>query len=451
MIKIKLFEGSPTLAQQAVVGLWTLNLGFLIVLVAITATGYSTAAEILDTIGMLFGVMAVYFALTQFMLMGRIGWIERHFGLDHLASWHRINGYLAIIFILIHPIFITISYALLAHVNVFHEYSDLITKYAYVWLALIGQLLFIGVVVSSIYVSRKRLKFETWYFIHIAVYLAIVLVAIHPFFVSDSFGGEHPWATDYWIGLYAFVALNLLIWRFGRPVYNLLRFGFTIDEVAAETPTTTSVYIRGRRLSRWRTRPGQFVLVRIFTKQLWWQEHPFSLSMIPSDKRLRLTIRNVGDYTAEISNLKPGAKVLVSGPYGRFTSELAQTNKRLFIAGGVGITPIRSLAEQAVADNQDSELIYGNKTPDDVPLGNEIDKLVGSGLKLHYVFSDAKIPNAEQGFVDGALIKKLVPDYKKRDVYLCGPPPMMEGIIKGLNELGLPDAQLHYERFALHN
>jgi len=444
---LPLFDERPTLWQQLVVGFWYINLGLVGVLWATTAD-FGGLADWLDAAGMLVGLLAVYFALTQFMLMGRIGWLERHFGLDRLAGYHRINGYLAISFILVHPIFITFSYALSAHIGPIHQYADLITKYAWVWLALIGELLFITVVASSIYIARRRLKFETWYFVHLLVYLAIVCVSIHPFFVSDSFsGGEHPLAIAYWLGLYCFVALNLLIWRFGLPVYNWLRFGWRIDEVLHENERTTSIYIRGRQLRRWRSRPGQFVMVRIFTRGLWWQEHPFSLSWIPHDDRLRLTIRNVGDYTAAIAKLRPGARVLVSGPYGRFTREVARTDKRLFIAGGVGITPLRSLAEEALAAGQDCVLVYGNRLPDDVPLQAELAQLK---LPTHHVYSDVKVRGSAHGYVDAGLIRRLVPDFKHRDVYLCGPPPMMTGIIDGLLAAGLDPAQLHYERFALH-
>lgn len=451
MLKTKLFDGQPTLAQQAIIGFWLLNLAMVAIIAALTA-GYDSLTSVVNAFGMLFGLLAVFFALTQFMLMGRIGWIERHFGLDHLASYHRINGYLAIAFILIHPLFITVSYAMRSGLSPLTQAGQLITDYPYVWWALVAEVLFITVVVSSIFIVRKRLKFETWYFVHFMVYAAIVLSAVHPFFISMSFAGnEFPWAKAYWLGLYGFVALNLLIWRFGLPVVNLVRFGWRVDEVVAETPTTTSVYIRGRNLARWHNRPGQFILVRFFQTGLWWQEHPFSLSMIPHGDRLRLTIRAVGDYTAAIRRLKPGTSVLLSGPFGRFTQELAQTDKRLFVAGGVGITPLRSLAEESVTNGQDSVLVYGNKTPDDVPLKSELDALGKQGLKLHYVYSEASVKGSAHGFVDAERLLQLVPDIQRRDIYLCGPPPMMASLVHDLLKCGVQPERLHYERFSLHN
>jgi ferredoxin-NADP reductase len=82
----------------------------------------------------------------------------------------------------------------------------------------------------------------------------------------------------------------------------------------------------------------------------------------------------------------------------------------------------------------------------------ELAKFVKKGLKIIDVFSEApKNYRGETGYVDAERIRRLVPDHQERDIYLCGPPPMMLGIIDGLSEGGEAPANLHYERFALHN
>ena len=212
------------------------------------------------------------------------------------------------------------------------------------------------------------------------------------------------------------------------------------------------MYISGRHLDKWPAKPGQYVLVRFLSKRFIWQEHPFSMSAVPVDDTLRLTIRKLGDYTNLIPNLKVGSRVLVSGPFGRFTSDVALTDKRLFVAGGVGITPLGTLIRQAIADGKDCALLYGNRTLKDVIFKKELAELKLKGLKLYPVFSDApKNYQGEAGYIDGARIARLVPDFVKRDVYVCGPQPMMDGVIADLRATKLPPEQLHFERFALHN
>lgn len=454
MIITQPLTGTVTTKQGLVIGAWYGELLLAVIAWATTSADLLASGSVggvLLAIGRLLGILATVFALTQFLLMGRILWIERPFGLDHLASYHRFNGYAAMTLILLHPLFVVAGYAVAGRANYVTTYLDVIQRYSYVWWALIAELLFGLVVATSIYIVRRRLKFESWYSVHLLVYAAIILVFFHQFAVGGSFI-NHPLARAYWYGVYLFVGLNVLFFRFTLPTLNLVRFGFRVSRVVAETPSTTSIYIQGRNLGAWRARPGQFVLVRFLSAQYGRQEHPFSLSAMPANNEFRLTIRHSGDFTNTIAGLKSGTAVLVSGPFGRFTSELAVTDKRLFIAGGVGITPIRTLIKQAIGQHKDGVLVYGNRTPDDVVFGEELRTLGPTRLPLIEVYSDP--PPAFKGitgYVTAELVKQLVPDFKARDIYLCGPPPMMDGIIDGLLAGGLPSSQLHFERFNLHN
>lgn len=450
-LTVHLFDGPLTLAQQLILLAWS---GLLVSMFALWAPlgvplATSGTAGLFLSIGQLLGLLATFFALTQFMLMGRIGWIERQFGLDRLASYHRINGYLAITLIVIHPIFITLNHMAALQADLLTSYLAIFSLHPYTLWALVAEILFIAVVASSIYISRRRLQFETWYFVHLMVYAAIVLASFHQFTNGGSLVSS-PFAMAYWYALYGFVALNLLIWRFGLPVYNFFKFGFVMSRVERETPTVTSIYIKARGLQRFKVKPGQFILVRIFAPGLWWQEHPFTVSWIPKTDELRISVRNVGDYTAALQKLQPGARVLVSGPFGRFTRDVATRKKQLLIAGGIGVTPLRALFEQAAAENIDSVLLYSNRTLADVPLKSELDDLATKSARVTYVYSDEKVSGAEQGFIDGEMIERLVPDFKQRDIYICGPPPMMAALTGQLRARGFPDEQLHYEVFALH-
>jgi predicted ferric reductase len=446
--KVHLFNGPITLHQQLILLLWGALLAGVVALwaplgVTMLTTSFDTA---FISIADILGLLATFFALTQFMLMGRILWIERAFGLDKLASYHRINGYLAIILIVIHPIFITLHHMVEDKQNFVAAYLSIFSEHAYTIWALIAEILFVVVVLSSMYIARKHLKFETWYFVHMMVYAAIILASFHQFANGTNLLASDA-ARYYWYGLYAFVALNLVIWRFGLVVYNYFRFDFTISRVVHETPTVTSIYIRARNLKRLTVKPGQFIMVRMLTKELWWQEHPFTVSWIPKDDELRISVRSVGDYTAEVQQLKPGTKVAISGPLGRFTTDVAIKKKRLFLAGGIGITPLRSLAEQADRDGVDAVLLYANKDSNDVPLKKEIDAL---GIKATYVYNDETVKHAEHGIIDIDRIKRLVPDLMQRDIYICGPPPMMVALINQLAAAGISADQVHYEMFQLH-
>jgi len=195
-VKTKLLTGKLTTKQGLVIGTWYVNLLLAVVLWATTSASLLSSGSpggILLAIGRLLGILATVFALTQFLLMGRILWIERPFGLDHLASYHHFNGLAAITLILIHPLFVIAGYSLAGHTNYIETYVNVLQHYRYVSWALLAEILFVLVVATSIYIVRRKLKFESWYSVHLLVYAAIVLVFFHQFAVGGSFIG-HPLA-----------------------------------------------------------------------------------------------------------------------------------------------------------------------------------------------------------------------------------------------------------------
>ncbi|GAC1371163.1 MAG: ferredoxin reductase family protein [Candidatus Saccharimonadales bacterium] len=408
---------------------------------------FSGPAGALVSLGQLAGLLAAAGALTQFMLMGRIGWIERPFGLEKIAVFHRLNGYATISLILIHPLLLAFGYGLNAGVSALAQYLTFITQFPDVWKALIAQLLFLAVVGTSIYIVRRKLNFEHWYWVHLMVYAAIILAFAHQISNGSTFTSS-ALSKNLWIGLYGFVAVNVLYYRFLTLGINYLKYRFKVDEVVAETGDTASIYISGRRLHRWKSEAGQFVLVRFLVRGLWLEEHPFSLSMVPKDGRLRITVKNVGDYTARLQNLKPGAAVLVAGPYGSFLASASHKPDRLYIAGGVGITPIRSLIEAGDPAGS-AVLLYANKTLAGTIFAAELGQLLAPA-QLHYFGRRDERAAGETGRIDIAAVERLVPDYREREIYICGPAAMISSIVAELEKVGFPLDQVHYERFSFH-
>jgi len=178
--------------------------------------------------------------------------------------------------------------------------------------------------------------------------------------------------------------------------------------------------------------------------------------MIPDSNHLRLTIRNVGDFTVMIKDLKPGTPVLLEGPFGTFTPVKDPQAKYLMIAGGVGITPIRSIIQQ-VAPNHELTLIYSNRSPDNVIFREELNGLSKlHNFPIYYFYTpDVKSvqpigPNDNVGRLDEKKLRELVPDIEKRHIYVCGPIPMTQFLVKIVkHDLRIKGEQIHYEKFAL--
>lgn len=403
---------------------------------------------LLMALGRLAGLFAVYFVLTQLILIGRVKWVESLFGLDRLSRVHHWNGFLILLFILAHPVLLITSYAGSRGMTLTGQFLDFFRSYDNVDGAVIGLVLFLFVIGFSLAIVRLRLRYETWHATHLLTYAAILFSFGHQLKIGGDFQ-NNPAFVWYWYGLYAFVVVNFVWYRFARPLRFFFKHRFRIDRVVQETLDTASVYITGQNLETFPGEAGQFMILRFLTKGFWWQAHPFSLSVKPNGEFLRVTIKNVGDFTSKIPNLQSGTRVLIDGPHGVFTEKQSRRDKILLIAGGIGITPLRALAEQMVAQGRDVSLLYGNKTSGRIALKKELDSLVGGRLRVNYVISDDPSWTGERGHIDEKLLKRLVPDLIEREVYLCGPPIMMTKIRKYLKNLGLPRRLVHFEKFSL--
>ena len=356
----------------------------------------SGSAGALIALGRLAGLTAAGAALLQFMLMGRIGWIEGGFGLDKIAKVHRKNGMVVLAAIYIHIALVTSGYALGSMVDLVSQYVTFFNTFQDVWKATLAAILFTAVGGTSFYIVRRKLKFERWYIVHLLVYAAIILAFSHQLSVGGSFTAN-PVYSNIWTGLYLFVAANVLYYRFLKLGINYLRFGFRIERVEKEAGDITSVYISGKNLTKFKPRAGQFIMIRILDPKYWLQEHPFSLSQVTTDTHMRITVKNSGDYTATIQSLKPGARVMVAGPYGAFTRAKATTKKRLYLAGGIGITPLRSMIEEGTKLGDDAVLIWANRFVVNEVFGDELKQFEKQGLKILHFLSDEQRAGHETG------------------------------------------------------
>jgi len=401
--------------------------------------------------GRLAGLLAAFGILLQLILIGRVRWVERVFGLDRLSRLHHVVGFALVVLILAHPVLVTFGHAAQAGVSFSDQFMDFMRKWEDVAAAAVAVAIILAALAFSVVVMLKRIRYEWWYATHLTLYLALALAFGHQLAVGWDLT-VNGWFKAYWIALYVFVGANLVWYRFLRPPLAFARHRFAVERLAPEAGEVTSVYIAGRRMERFPARAGQFLIVRFLAKGFRWEAHPFSLSSQPDGQRLRLTIKRLGDFTRRIPELRPGTPVLIDGPHGIFTAERCQAAKALLIAGGIGITPIRALAEELLARGRDLVLLYGNRNRESVVFEKELADLAAASagkLRIFHVLSDDPSWAGEKGRIDRERLGRLVPDLGEREVFLCGPPPMMKGVRAALRELGVPKRRVHYERFAL--
>jgi len=407
----------------------------------------TTTGEALTSVGRITGLLAAYLALLQVVLLARLPALERSIGFDRLSVWHRWNGHLCIDLVLAHVFFTVWGYALMDRYSIGQEISNMLGGGIYPGMitATIGTVMLIAVVATSVVIVRRRLSYEWWYAVHLLAYAGIALSWFHEIPTGNELVLDQA-AADYWRGLYVATLAILVVFRLFVPLLQLVRYRLRVAEVIDEGPGVVSLHITGRNLDRLRAEPGQFFLWRFLDLRRAWSAHPFSLSSVPVGGSLRITVKALGDHTARLGDVRPGTRVLAEGPFGVFTeSARRKREKVLLIAGGIGITPIRSMVERMRGD---VVLVYRAVAESDLVFRDELDALAArTGLVVHYVVGDHRGEGAR--LLSSEHLRELVPDAAARDVFLCGPPAMTNVIRKNLRAAGVPRSHVHLERFAL--
>ena len=178
----------------------------------------------------------------------------------------------------------------------------------------------------------------------------------------------------------------VLVFRVGQPIRLSIRHRLRIADVVTEAPGVFSIYITGRDLDRLAVRSGQYFVWRFLTRDGWWRAHPFSISSAPNGSWLRITVKELGDWSKALPGLSVGTRVFIEGPYGILTGARRTRRRVLLVAGGIGITPLRSLLEALPADPGELTLLYRVRNERDVVFRKELDELARiRGAEVQYL------------------------------------------------------------------
>ena len=247
--------------------------------------------------GQLAGLAGTYLLLLMILLIGRIPLLERTIGQDRLVRWHRRIGPWPICLLILHAVLIVAGYAEADSTGLLHQLWLQLTTYPDVLAAAVGLGLLIMAGVTSFRAVRRRVRYETWWVVHLYTYLALALAFSHQLANGASVRRPSPLAGG--LGRCS-----------GRPppapsssaasacpVWRTLRHQLRVVEVREEGPGVVSVICSGRRLDQLAVSGGQFFQWRFLVRGLWWQAHPYSLSALPQPPYLRVTVKGLGDQS----------------------------------------------------------------------------------------------------------------------------------------------------------
>lgn len=441
--RMRRFQRQAAIADR-VTWLTGLGLGLTLTmqLTTLSAFDFMDPYAVITTISRLFALVGSYLAIIGLFLIARIPWVERSLGHDRLVVWHRKAMPYALFFITIHVLLVLLGSAGANQRVIALQMWDYITGYEWMLAATVGLILLVMAGVTSYKRVRKKITYEAWWIIHLYTYLGVALSFMHQVLHGSMFAG-HPLNRAYWTGLYLAVAGAILTWRIALPLYRSIQHDLRVERIVRESSDVFSIYISGRNLKQLDAQGGQFFNWRFLTKDKWLENHPFSLSASPTDHRLRITVKVLGDGTSELDQIPPGTRTMIEGPYGVFTHDMAtQTERALLIAGGVGITPLRAIIDELPSTTK-IDVIYRTRQLEDVVLRDELESYHQSGrINLHLL-----VGSRTQYPIDTHLLNSVAPRFRESDIYVCGPESLIDAVIKVARENQIPQHQIHHEFF----
>ncbi|SLN13419.1 Flavohemoprotein [Roseovarius albus] len=384
------------------------------------------------TISTLLGGIAFLLMTCSVILATRLEVFEEMFGgLDRMYQVHRVAGTFTAVFALVH--FFFIPKELPAGV-------DPVANSTFPS-AQIGMAAMVLLVIGLFVALNRKISYSRWRNPHKVMALVYILVIGH-FMNAPGIFFERFSASGILLILATLVGTVALIYTaFGMNKRTAQHY--TIEAVnALERATEVVLKPVGDML---KFKPGQFAFVEIQGKG-WSEPHPFTISSAPGEDRLRFTMKVLGDWTRKVrEELQPGGEVIVRGPYGRFDASKAESKKQVWIAGGIGLTPFLSkLRAMDADDDRDIHFAYAARNKEEAIFLEELQAIAAErdNLTLYYFFSEdgdfARVDAAKER-LPGALT-----DY---EYLICGPKPMVEGLMKDLKKEGVKRKAMHVEAF----
>jgi predicted ferric reductase len=381
----------------------------------------------------------------QFALSARFKRVAAPFGMDSMIQYHRQIGFVALLFVVAHPILLFVAdlrYLALLDVTT----SPLRAKFAVG--ATVALLL---LTITSVWRKSMRMSYEAWQIAHGVLALLVVGGGlVHAVLVGRYLAA--PWQRVLWLGL-SVVVVGLLGWV--RLVKPLSHYGrpWKVERVVPERGDACTLVLRPDGHRGFRFEPGQFAWVMVDRSPFSPTQHPFSISSsAEAADHIELTIKARGDFTRTISALKPGTRAYVEGPHGVFSPDRNEGPGFVLVGGGVGITPLVSIV-RTMADREDPRpclLFYASKDWDGVTFREELESLRGK-MKLDIVWVLEVAPDGwegEKGRIDAALLRRHLPKrFERLQYFVCGPSGMMDAMETALASIGVAPERVHTERF----
>lgn len=399
-------------------------------------------ASLVTVIGKISGLIGIILFFWQIILGNRflVGKIIPDY--IWMSKVHKYLGIYATIFVFAHPL---LQMYLFGENVLFLIQPEFSTNYSlHLTYGRLAYFLFTIVWLSSA-LLRRKLSYRTWRYIHAITYPLIFFALIHARELGSSVT-MYPFLETVWNALlviFVLIVLHRWVWIWsglGKKKYIIESIEKVPGEVLwvtlkAQKKAITSV-------------PGQYSYISI---RRFGETHPFSiLKNNPKNGELQFGIKMIGKFTKKMKSLEKGDTLYIDGPYGVFTQEGHNNKPKVFIAGGIGITPFVEAIKKF--GNDQTYLINCNRDRESAFLRDELKNELGENYID--VLSDEEVKN-DSSIVCGMLTKEVLEKrlteelFEDANFFFCGNPGFFKVTKKNLMEIGVEEKRIFFEEFSL--
>lgn len=405
--------------------------------------------EFLREVSVALGFLGMALLGLQTIPTSRIKFFTRAFPMETLYNIHHKLSIFTFIVILVHPILLFIN-----NPNSLRLLNLFTTPWR-VRFGIFAVFAMFVLIITSVWREVMTIKYDIWRWIHDGLaFLAIGLGIYHMFKVNYYM--SLPYQKVLWLTLTGIWVLIIFYIRVVRPIV-MLRRPYVVEKVIAERGDSWSLYVKPLNHKGFKFSAGQFAWITTESPFIF-QENPFSISTSSNrdDEIIGFTIKELGDFTSTIKQLKPGETIYVDGPYGNFNLDEHYHRNLVLIAGGIGSAPVLSILRTMKDRGREEHVMffYGNPTLDSVIYLEELEEIQKEiDLKVVHVLEQPPEGwEGEKGFITADILKRHLPDdYKEWEYlfFLCGPMPMIQAVEGALKGLGIPSVNISSEKYEM--
>ncbi len=383
----------------------------------------------------------------QFIPTARLSFLASLFPMDTLYAFHHKISIAGFALGLAHPLILFVGNPLTLRLLNLAEAP---------WrarAAVLAVILFVVLMVTSVWRKDIRLPYESWRTIHaLTAITAAGLVLYHMFMVNHHMA--HPLQRGYWwLMITIWSATNIYV-RLIKPLH-MLRRPYRVIEVTPELGEAWTLAVEPVEHPGLRFMAGQFAWLTARKSPFAFRENPFSFASSAEDpSRLEFTIKELGDFTRMVKDLRPGETVYIDGSYGTFDIDQHNAPGYVMIAGGIGSVPVLSVL-RTMADRKDARAVtffYGNPNWESITYRDILPDLEKRmNLKVvHVIESPPEGWQGESGYINAKILEKHLPvSYAELHYFICGPIAMISAVEEELRTLGVPLVNIHTENYEM--